>query len=88
MPVKTMKTYAFKVVIEPDEDRWQAFCPALANWAASTWGYTQEEAYRNIQEVVQMIVEGMIEEGIAIPTERAEALLEPQVTIAVPAALA
>jgi hypothetical protein len=24
-----MKTYTFKVVVEPDEDRWHAYCPAL-----------------------------------------------------------
>ncbi len=24
-----MKTYIFKAVIEPDDDRWAAYCPAL-----------------------------------------------------------
>jgi len=24
-----MKTYIFKVVVEPDEDRWHAYCPVL-----------------------------------------------------------
>jgi len=24
-----MKTYTFRVVVEPDEDRWFACCPAL-----------------------------------------------------------
>ena len=81
---KTVTTYAFKVVVEPDGDRWHAYCPALSNWAAATWGYTEEEAYRNIQDVVQMVVEGMIEDGIPIPTEAAEQLLEPRVTVAVP----
>lgn len=83
-----MKTYSFKVVVEPDEDRWHAYCPALSDWAATTWGYTEEEAYRNIQEVVQMIVEGMIEDGLPIPTEAAELLPEPRVTVAVPAVTA
>ena len=80
-----MKTYAFKVIVEPDEDRWHAYCPALSDWAAATWGSTEEEAYQNIQEVVQMVIEGMIEENILIPTESAELLPEPRVTVAVPA---
>ena len=24
-----VKTYTFKVIVEPDEDRWHAYCPAL-----------------------------------------------------------
>jgi len=79
-----MRTYAFRVVVEPDEDRWHAHCPALTAWAAATWGDTPEEAYRNIQDVVQMIVEGMVEDGIPVPTEAAELLREPRVTVAVP----
>jgi hypothetical protein len=31
-------TYTFKVVVEPDEDRWRAYCPALEAQGASTWG--------------------------------------------------
>ena len=33
-----MKTYVFRVVIEPDEDRWSAHCPALHTYGAATWG--------------------------------------------------
>ncbi len=62
-----MMTYTFKVVVEPDEDRWHAYCPALQEYGATTWGYTREEAYKHIQEVVGMIVEELREDGIAIP---------------------
>ena len=46
-----VKTYLFTVVIEEDpfEDgkmAYHAYCPALKG--ASTWGYTREEALRNI----------------------------------------
>ncbi|MEO5359074.1 MAG: type II toxin-antitoxin system HicB family antitoxin [Nitrospirota bacterium] len=61
------KTYTFKVVIEPDEDRWFAYCPALHTKGAATWGYTQEEALKNIHEVVEMTVETMIEDNEPIP---------------------
>jgi predicted RNase H-like HicB family nuclease len=63
-----MKTYTFKVVVEPDEDRWHSYCPALHNFGASTWGETREEAFQHIQEVVAMIVAELREDGIVIPT--------------------
>jgi predicted RNase H-like HicB family nuclease len=50
-----MKTYSFKVVVEPDDDRWHAYCPALQQYGASTWGNTEEEAFKHIHEVVRMI---------------------------------
>jgi len=68
-----MKTYNFKVVVESDEDfegnpsGWHAFCPALESLGGSTWGETREEALKNINEVVHMIVQEFIEEGKALP---------------------
>jgi predicted RNase H-like HicB family nuclease len=62
-----MRTYTFKVVVEPDDGRWHAHCPALDRYGAATWGDTEEEAFRNIREVVQMVVEELREDGIAIP---------------------
>lgn len=67
-----MKTYVFKVVVEPDDDRWHAYCPALGKYGASTWGNTKEEALKNIGEVVQMVVEELIEDGETIPEEPKE----------------
>lgn len=68
-----MKTYNFKVVVEPDEDfdgnpsGWHAYCPALVKVGGSTWGETKEEALKNISEVVHMIVEEFIEDGTPLP---------------------
>jgi predicted RNase H-like HicB family nuclease len=62
-----MKTYTFKVIVEPDNDRWHASCPALEKYGAATWGASNEEAHRHIQEVAQMIIEELTEDGIAIP---------------------
>jgi len=62
-----MKTYLFKVVVEPDDDRWNAYCPALLQQGASTWGYTQEEALKHIEEVVRMVVRELIEDGEPVP---------------------
>jgi len=85
------KSYSFKVVIEPDtfEDgrpAFHVFCPALKAYGAVTWGSSKEEALKNIQEVVQMIVDELIEDGIAIPEgpkEEVEVFSEPRVLITV-----
>ena len=37
-----MKSYVFKVVIEPDEDKWHARVPELEGKGATTWGETRE----------------------------------------------
>ena len=72
-----LKFYTFKVVLErdkwPDEPEeeavWRAYVPALEEKGAATWGYTPEEALKNIHEVLQMIVEEMAEAGEPIPAE-------------------
>jgi predicted RNase H-like HicB family nuclease len=75
-----MKTYAFKVVLEkdkwpdePDEKAvWRAYIPILEHKGAATWGYTKEEAIKNIHEVTQMVIESMIEHHEPIPEEPQE----------------
>ncbi len=62
-----MKTYTFKVVVEPDEDRFHAYCPALQQQGAATWGHTEEEALKHIHEVVRMVVEELLKDGESIP---------------------
>jgi predicted RNase H-like HicB family nuclease len=78
-----MKTYQFRVMVEPDEDRWIALCPALVKQGAATWGYTREEAFKNIQEVLEMVLESMIELGMTIPQAPDEMVLLPEERIAV-----
>jgi predicted RNase H-like HicB family nuclease len=87
-----MKTYNFKVVVEPDEDfdgnpsGWHAYCPILEERGASTWGATQGEAMKNIESVVRMVVESMLERGEAIPDaprDEVEVTIEPRVAVTV-----
>jgi predicted RNase H-like HicB family nuclease len=52
-----MKTHTFKVVVEPDEGGYHAYCPALRHLGAITQGATEAEALANINEVVRMIVD-------------------------------
>jgi predicted RNase H-like HicB family nuclease len=62
-----MKTYTSKVVVEPDEGGFHAYCPALRHLGAVTQGETRDEALRNINEVVQMIVDELQEDGTPLP---------------------
>ncbi len=81
-----METYSFRVVVEPDENRWQAYCPALKGNGAVTWGNTKEEALKNIEEVVQMIVEEILEDNKTLPQwspEEVTVFSEPRVAITV-----
>lgn len=69
-----IQAYLFRAVIEEDpfEDgtiAYHAYCPALRAHGASTWGYTREEALENLQEVVRLVIAGMIKHGEPIPAE-------------------
>ena len=47
---------------------WFACCPPLESSGAATSGRTKEEALRNVNEVVRMIVQEFIEEGKPLPS--------------------
>ena len=65
-----MRTYAFQVVLEkdkwpdePDENAvWRAYIPALEHRGASSWGYTQKEALKNLQDAVDLLFEYLSEQ--------------------------
>ena len=77
-----MTTYTFRVVVEPDEDRWRAYCPALEEQGAATWGDTREEALQHIREVLEMIVAELLDEGKPVPANAAVSE-EPLVAVTV-----
>jgi predicted RNase H-like HicB family nuclease len=82
-----MKTYTFRVIVEPDGDRWHAHCPALEQYGAATWGVSEEEALKHIQEVVQIVVEELQEDAVPIPEaprQDVEVSEEPRVSVTVP----
>jgi len=41
--------------------------PELESRGAATWGHTKEEALKNIQEVAQMVIEALLEDGESLP---------------------
>jgi len=82
-----LRTYLFTVVIEEDpfEDgkmAYHAYCPALKG--TSTWGYTKEEALKNVREVIEMTIESMLEHGEPIPEEPGvQTFSEPKVAVTI-----
>lgn len=89
----SLRSYTFRVIVEEDpfEDgtmAYHAYCPALRPHGASTWGYTQEEALRNLQDVVRLVIESLRDHGEPIPAapeEDVQVSSEPRVTVIIPA---
>ncbi len=71
-----MKTYSFQVVLEkdkwpdePDEKAvWRAYIPALEHQGAASWGYTQQEALKNLQDAVELLMECLSENRESLPS--------------------
>jgi predicted RNase H-like HicB family nuclease len=57
--------YRFLIVIEKANDNFSAYCPDLPGCVAT--GKTREETERNMHEAVQIHLQGMIEDKMAIP---------------------
>ena len=76
-----MKTYIFRVVVEPNEDRYFAEIPALPD--CHTWGYTYEEALKNIKEAAELCIETMIEDGEPIPEEDLRSIRNAPITVGI-----
>jgi predicted RNase H-like HicB family nuclease len=55
----------FTVVIEPDEDAFHAYVPALPG--CHSFGVTVEEAQSNVAEAITLHIESMREDGESIP---------------------
>jgi predicted RNase H-like HicB family nuclease len=62
-----MTNYQFTVVIEPDEDGYHAFVPALPG--CHTFGSTIDEARTNLTEAIELHIESMQADGESIPIE-------------------
>jgi antitoxin HicB len=61
-----MTTYNFTVVIEPDEEGFHSFVPALPG--CHTFGDTLDETEKNITEAMELHIESLIEDGESVPT--------------------
>ena len=64
-----MKSYIFRVETQKEDDgRWSVLVPFLPG--CSSWGYSEDEALRNIQVAVQCHLEAIIEDGGSIPEDK------------------
>ena len=81
--MRSMKTYIFRVEIEQEEDgRWSAEVPTLPGCA--TWGHTQEEALRSIQEAARLYLESLLAHGDSISLDSPAGVMEePAVAVTV-----
>lgn len=80
---RATKTYFFRAAIAQEDDgRWSAWIDALPGCA--TWGYTKEEALRNLRDAVEAYIQDMQKAGEDIPTEAPTPVVhEPVVAITV-----
>jgi len=74
-----MGAYLFKVVLEEDETEdgrpaFSAHCPALPG--CNSWGLTQEEALKNINEAAELYLESLRAHGEPIPVDPEKGTIE------------
>lgn len=62
-----MKSYTYRVILEPDEGGYHAYVPALRG--CHTWGKTIIAAQKNIREAMTLYLECMEDKRERIPKE-------------------
>jgi predicted RNase H-like HicB family nuclease len=73
------KRYVYRIIIEPDDDRFYAEIPALPG--CYSWGYTYEEAFRNIKKAAELWLETLSEDSELILEEDPKVLQEAPITL-------
>ena len=73
--------YIYRVVVEPDNDRYYAEIPGLPG--CYSWGYTYEEALKNIKEALELWLEAKKEAGEVIPLDDPQTIRNATHTIGV-----
>ncbi len=77
-----MKTYVFSVELNEEADgRWSVLVPGFPG--LTSWGYTKEEALRNIQDAAEAYLEDLFEAGESLPPAagKVEVLEKPAVAV-------
>ncbi len=62
---KSARVREFTVILEPDEEGFHVYCPALKG--CHSWGATKQEALNNIAEAIQLWLDTAKAHGIPIP---------------------
>ena len=63
-----MKMYRFLVVIEKVNNNYSAYSPDLPGCVST--GATREEAEKNMYEAIEMHIQGLLEDNLAIPESK------------------
>jgi len=63
-----MKMYRFLVVIEKANNNYSAYSPDLPGCVST--GATREEAEKNMYEAIEMHIQGLLEDNLAIPESK------------------
>ncbi len=61
--------YRYLIVIEETDHNYSAYSPDLPGCVAT--GKTREEVTHNMQEAIEMHIQGMVEDDLPIPAPRA-----------------
>ena len=64
-----MKTYTFRILIEPDENNtFHGYVPSLPG--CHTYGDTIEKTKKNLKDAIQCYVASLVSDGEQVPQER------------------
>lgn len=70
-----MKTYTYRVIIEPDEkNTFHGFVPALPG--CHTWGETLEQTRKNVLDAMGVYIRSLQADGEKIPEDKGVEIME------------
>lgn len=71
----SMKTYTYRVIIEPDEKHaFHAYVPALPG--CHTWGQTLDETRENVRDAIDVYLRSLKADGEPIPEDKGVEVVE------------
>ena len=62
-----MKSYTYRIIIEPDGKQFHGYVPALVG--CHTFGKTISETKKNLREAIELYLESLVSEKMAIPDD-------------------
>jgi len=62
-----MKSYTYRVIIEPDGKSFHGYVPALSG--CHTYGKTIAETKKNLREAIELYLESLVADKQAIPSD-------------------
>ena len=70
-----MKSYTYRVIIEPDENNtFHAYVPSLPG--CHTWGESLEETRKNVRDAIDVYLRSLSADGESIPEDNGIEIME------------